>query len=84
MVADGGAVMGTRMLFRVPESLVNIAHLPKLNGSSSVACDWTACVAPAIAGAARHHGPRWAAVAAQMKEAPTEAALLSGADFFFR
>jgi hypothetical protein len=36
----------------VPESLVNIAHLPKLNKSSGFADDWTACVAPSIAGAA--------------------------------
>jgi hypothetical protein len=35
MIADGGAVMRTKMLFPVPESLLNIAHLPKLNKSSS-------------------------------------------------
>jgi hypothetical protein len=72
----------------VPASLVNIAHLPKLNKSSGFAHDWTACVALPIAGAARHRrgcdamvgcggprrfeattGRRWAAMAAQMKEA---------------
>jgi hypothetical protein len=36
----------------VPESLINIAHLPKLNKSSGFAHDWTACVALSIAVAA--------------------------------
>jgi hypothetical protein len=33
----GRAVMEPRMLFRVPGSLVNIAHFPKLNRADSTA-----------------------------------------------